>query len=231
MNIIVNGGSQGIGKEIVLNLAAVKDNNILVTGRDEENLKDLISLCTNDNVNYLRIDLSKINVEIETVRKKIYSRFDRADILINNAGNLVVKDFLDISDQEARMMMEVNFFGPATMIRLMVPLMERGSHIVNIASMGGFQGSSKYRGLAYYSSSKAALACLTESLAIELKESGICVNCLALGSVQTEMFEKAFPGYLAPVSPKDMARFISDFAVNGNKYFNGKILPVALSNP
>jgi NAD(P)-dependent dehydrogenase (short-subunit alcohol dehydrogenase family) len=109
--------------------------------------------------------------------------------------------------------------------------MDKGSHIVNIASMGGFQGSSKYPGLSCYSASKAALACLTECLAGEFTESGIKVNCLALGSVQTEMLEEAFPGYKAPVDAQEMAEFIADFALKGHKFFNGKILPVAVNNP
>jgi NAD(P)-dependent dehydrogenase (short-subunit alcohol dehydrogenase family) len=109
--------------------------------------------------------------------------------------------------------------------------MAPGSHIVNISSMGGFQGSSKYRGLSVYSASKAALACLSECLALELASEGISVNCLALGSVQTEMFENAFPGFKAPLAPFEMAEFISYFAVSGNKYFNGKVLPVAVNNP
>ena len=109
--------------------------------------------------------------------------------------------------------------------------MTDGSHIVNITSMGGFQGSSKYKGLAYYSASKAALACLTECLATEFSEAGIKVNCLALGAVQTEMFEEAFPGYKAPVDAREMGEFIADFALKGHKFFNGKILPVAVGNP
>jgi NAD(P)-dependent dehydrogenase (short-subunit alcohol dehydrogenase family) len=110
-------------------------------------------------------------------------------------------------------------------------MMPSGSHIVNISSMGGFQGSSKYKGLSYYSASKSALACLTECLANEFSEYGISVNCLALGSVKTEMLDKAFPGYKAPVDAKEMAEFISDFALTGHKFFNGKILPVAVTNP
>ena len=105
------------------------------------------------------------------------------------------------------------------------------SHIVNISSMGGFQGSIKFRGLSYYSASKAALACLTECLATEFSEARINVNCLALGAVQTEMLNEAFPGYKAPVEAKEMAEFISDFAIKGHKFFNGKILPVAIGNP
>jgi NAD(P)-dependent dehydrogenase (short-subunit alcohol dehydrogenase family) len=97
--------------------------------------------------------------------------------------------------------------------------------------MGGFQGSSKYMGLSYYSASKAAMACLTECLATEFFEAGIKVNCLALGSVQTEMLAEAFPGYKALVDAREMGEFIADFALNGHKFFNGKILPVAVSNP
>jgi NAD(P)-dependent dehydrogenase (short-subunit alcohol dehydrogenase family) len=231
MNIIVNGGSRGIGREVVMNLSSDKDNQILVTGRDEGRLKELQKECLNENVSYLRMDISKLDKDIQTVKEQIFTRFSKVDILINIAGHLVVRDFLKISDQEAHDMMETNFFGQASLIRLLVPLMPAGSHIVNFSSMGGFQGSTKYRGLSYYSASKAALSCLTECLAIELNEAGISVNCLALGSVQTEMFENAFPGAKAPLNPKKMAEFISYFALNGNKYFNGKVLPVAVNNP
>jgi NAD(P)-dependent dehydrogenase (short-subunit alcohol dehydrogenase family) len=231
MNIIVNGGSGGIGREVVLQMANDRDNQILFTGRSEERLKEIAALCTNENVSYLRFDLSVLENEAEAVREQVFNRFSRLDIMINCAGSLVVRDFLKISGHDARMMMETNFFGPATFINMVVPLMAKGSHIINISSMGGFQGSSKYKGLSYYSASKAALACLTECLAVELAEHGICVNCLALGSVQTEMFENAFPGFKAPLRPAEIADFISYFAVNGSKFFNGKILPVAVSNP
>ncbi len=153
------------------------------------------------------------------------------DILINTAGSLVVEDFMKFSNEKAREMMEINFFGPASVIRTLRPLMKKGAHIVNISSMGGYQGSSKYRGLSYYSASKAAISCLSECLAEEFSDSGISVNCLALGAVQTEMFEEAFPGKKAPVSAKEMAEFIVDFAQNGNRFFNGKVLPVAIGNP
>jgi NAD(P)-dependent dehydrogenase (short-subunit alcohol dehydrogenase family) len=231
MNIIVNGGSKGIGREIVLQLAEGKNNQILVTSRNEARLKELQMECLNENVSYLRMDISELNNGIEAVRDQIYNRFSRVDILINVAGSLIVADFMKLSDRDSRKMMETNFFGPAAFIRLLVPLMSTGSHIVNISSMGGYQGSSKYRGLTVYSASKAALSCLSECLAGELSESGISVNCLALGSVQTEMFESAFPGFKAPLGPKEMAEFITYFAVNGNKYFNGKVLPVAINNP
>jgi NAD(P)-dependent dehydrogenase (short-subunit alcohol dehydrogenase family) len=97
--------------------------------------------------------------------------------------------------------------------------------------MGGFQGSAKFPGLSLYSSSKGALAILSETMAEELKEYGIKSNALALGAVQTEMLANAFPGYEAPLQPKQMAEFIMEFALNGHKFFNGKILPVSISTP
>ncbi|HUV01636.1 MAG TPA: SDR family oxidoreductase [Bacteroidales bacterium] len=231
MNIIVNGGSRGIGRELAVHFAGDPDNQLLVTGRDEKALKELAGSCIHENVSYLAFDLSLLDFQIVSFKDQIYSRFSKVDILINNAGSLTVKEFMKMSNKEARTMMETNFFGPASLIRLIKPIMASGSHIVNISSMGGFQGSSKYRGLSYYSASKAALATLTECLAEEFSEDGISVNCLALGSVQTEMFETAFPGYKAPVSAKEMGEFVAYFALNGNRFFNGKIIPVALGNP
>jgi NAD(P)-dependent dehydrogenase (short-subunit alcohol dehydrogenase family) len=117
------------------------------------------------------------------------------------------------------------------MIKALLPLMNINSHIVNIGSMGGFQGSAKFNGLAAYSASKAALHILTECLAQELVEDKISVNCLALGSAQTEMLEKAFPGYQSPVAAFEMGKYIADFALTGHRFFNGKILPVAMVTP
>ncbi len=229
MNIIVNGGTRGIGKEVVIYMAQDPGNHIIVTGR---NKKDLSSLSDRyQNVHSLTVDLILFDSQMESFRKAVYSHFKIVDILINMAGSLVSKKFMDIESSEARNMMETNFFGPASLIRTLKPIMPVGSHIVNISSMGGFQGSAKFAGLSYYSASKAALACLSECLATEFRESGISVNSLALGAVQTEMFEEAFPGHKAPVNAKEIAAFISDFSMKGHKFINGKIIPVAVYNP
>jgi NAD(P)-dependent dehydrogenase (short-subunit alcohol dehydrogenase family) len=229
MNIIVNGGSRGIGKEVTLFLSQDTNNQIIVTGRNIDALKSLSALSS--NIHPVAIDLSRPDNGLETLRKKVLSHFDRVDILINMAGMLVAGEFLKSEESDARLMMETNFFGPATVIRILHPFMKNGSHIVNISSMGGYQGSQKFIGLSFYSASKAAVACLSECLAEEFKNSGISVNCLALGAVQTEMLEEAFPGYKAPLSAKEIAPFISGFALTGHKYMNGKIIPVAVNTP
>jgi short-subunit dehydrogenase len=231
MNIIISGASRGIGKEIALNLAKNRNNRIIITGRSENLLKGLSLASEHHNISYIMYDLARINLQQESLKKEVSSRFDHIDILINNAGNLVSRKFTDFEEDDIRTMMETNFFAPASLIRILLPLFRRGSHIVNISSMGGFQGSEKFPGLSYYSASKAALACLSECLAAEFRELGISVNCLALGSVQTEMLEQIFPGFRAPVSAIEMGELIASFALTGHKYFNGKILPVALSTP
>jgi NAD(P)-dependent dehydrogenase (short-subunit alcohol dehydrogenase family) len=229
MNFIVNGGTKGIGREIVDNLSQDINNQIFVIGRNEGILKDISS--NYKNVRTCSVDMSIFDDQTGKLEETLFSYFKKVDILINLAGLLVAKDFIDMTNSEGRLIMETNFFGPASLIRLLKPMMPAGSHIVNVSSMGGFQGSAKYKGLSYYSASKAALACLTECLANEFSEYGISVNCLALGAVQTDMLNEAFPGFKAPVSAKEMAEFISGFALSGHKFFNGKILPVAIGNP
>ena len=109
--------------------------------------------------------------------------------------------------------------------------MDSKGHVVNVSSMGGILGSAKFPGLAAYSSSKGALITMTEVLAEEYKESGPSFNALALGAVQTEMLEAAFPGYQASVTAAQMAAYIKEFALNGHNLYNGKVLPVSNSTP
>ncbi len=229
MKIIINGGTRGIGRELVAQFAEDSSNFLIVTGRNR-NALDEIALKYKNIVPVLT-DMSHFEENSSAFLEKVSNSIEKADILINMAGLLIKKPFEEFTGEESRLIMETNFFGPAAMIRTIKPFMNRGSHIVNISSMGGFQGASKYEGMSLYSASKAALANLTECLAGEFSASDIKVNCLALGAVQTEMLEEAFPGYRAPVNPGSMAGFIKYFAVNGHKFFNGKIIPVALNNP
>jgi len=231
MNIIVTGGSNGIGRQVALFLSKEKSNEILITGRNSKTLIEVADAAENNNIRYLVSDFRKLHIAPEEFKNNVLSFFSSVDILINNAGILYSKKFVEITDNQVREMMEVNFFAPMLIIKTLLPIMNSNAHIVNISSMGGFQGSAKFPGLSYYSASKAALACITECLAGEFTEQQISVNCLALGSARTEMIENAFPGYNAPVTATDMGKFVADFALNGNKVFNGKVLPVALTTP
>jgi 3-oxoacyl-[acyl-carrier protein] reductase len=229
MNILINGASRGIGREVAVHLASDPGNRIIITGRNKSALENIAG--NSRNIFPLEADLSDRKEMSMHYRELVASHFRSVDIMINMAGFLVSAAFMEIDDKDAREMMEVNFFGTAAAIRMIRPLMHKGSHILNISSMGGFQGSQKYMGMAYYSASKAAVACLSECLAEEFRESGISVNCIALGAVHTEMLQEAFPGYKAPVKAEEIAPFIGYFAINAHKFMNGKIVPLALSNP
>lgn len=225
--IVVVGASRGIGKALVTNFAKDPTNEILALARNEVAMQDLAIF---SNVNCRVVDLNSGNVRAEM--EAIFTDFGSIDILINNAGYLVKKDFVDLTAEDLISSYQVNVIGVMQTVQAAVSLMqENGGHIVNISSMGGFQSSMKFAGLSAYSTSKAAVVSFTELFAEEFKETAIKMNCLCLGSVQTEMLEEAFPGYEAPLSPAEMANYICDFALHAHKYMHGKIIPVSLTNP
>lgn len=234
MNIVVTGASRGIGYELVKLFAINENNTIICTARDQKKLVQLKSECVQlpGNVIVIPCDLSSPE-SIHQFTNEVKKQVSTIDILINNAGAIVNKPFLELHQEEIQTVYQVNVFSVMALIQCLFPLMNKKdrSHIINISSVGGFQGSVKFAGLSAYSSSKAALVCLTECLAEEFKDQNIAFNCLALGATQTEMLEEAFPGYKAPISASDMAKFIADFSINGHKYLNGKIIPVSLSTP
>lgn len=224
-NIIITGTSRGIGFEMV-KLFSEAGHKVLALSRNSKPVSDL------KLKNFTALDFDIIKTEdISAVSKYLNKNMMEVDVLINNSGTLVNKPFTEISSEEFKRCYEVNVFGVAELTKATLPFMKKESHVINISSMGGVQGSVKFPGLSAYSSSKGALITLTELLAEEYKETGPSFNVLALGSVQTEMLEEAFPGYVAPLSATEMARYIMDFSLNGNKFYNGKILQVSSSTP
>ena len=153
------------------------------------------------------------------------------DGLVHNAGMLLNKPFEDTLVSDMMEVYKVNVFAASELTRRLLPFFKKGAHVVGISSMGGIQGSSKFPGLAAYSSSKGALITLFELLAEEFKERGLSFNTLALGAVQTEMLEQAFPGYRASVTPGQMGAYVADFVLTGHELFNGKVLQVSNSTP
>ena len=234
MKIAVTGASRGIGYETALLLAAGLGHEVLVLSRNGERLRELQAVARKrrreSSLVYLEFDLAQPDLP---ALGRLVERMGGLDVLINNAGLLINKPFTELTMEDWRRSFEVNFFGVVALTRFLLPWLEasRAAHIVNVSSMGGFQGSVKFPGLAAYSAGKAAVANLTECLAEELKDRGVSVNCLAFGAVGTEMLQEAFPGYEAPVSSEQMGGFVADFATSMHHFFNGKVLPVSVSTP
>ncbi len=223
-NIIITGTSRGIGFELAKQLAD-DGYSILALSRNEKPILDL----KHANIATFSCDLG--NAEDYQKVAELLSDWQQVDVLINNAGALLNKPFLETTTTDFEAIYKVNVFAVAELTRLVLPKMPKEGHVVTISSMGGVQGSMKFPGLAAYSSSKAAVITLTELWAEEFKETGPSFNVLALGAVQTEMLEEAFPGYQAPISASEMATYIKDFALTGQKIYNGKLLQVSSSTP
>ena len=223
-NIIITGTSRGIGYELALQFANAGHNVLAISRKISENLLN------HKNITCLSVDLSEES-HLTKVNTFLSENWKTVDAIVHNAGSLLFKPFAETTNQDFENIYKVNVFAVANLTKICLPYLQKGSHVVSISSMGGIQGSSKFAGLSAYSSSKGAIITLSELLAEEYKEQGISFNVLALGSVNTEMLQEAFPGYEAPLSAQEMANYIFDFTLTGNKFYNGKVLSVASSTP
>ena len=224
-NIVITGTSRGIGFELAKQFAE-NGHQVLALSRNSAPL----SAINHKNITALSVDISN-SLDLNKVSDFIKNTWEKVDILINNAGKLINKPFTELSSEDFLEVYKVNVFAVAEITKLMIPFLQKGSHVVTISSMGGIQGSMKFPGLAAYSSAKGAVITLSELLAEEYKEQQIAFNVLALGAVQTEMLEEAFPGYEAPLSAVEMADYIYNFSLTSNKFYNGKVLQVSSSTP
>lgn len=233
MNIVVTGASSGLGFEIVLEFIRKTEHKVVAVSRNAEKLRRLLEIARglNPECQLIPVSFDLVHDDIAVLEDFILRSLGTVDVLINNAGQLVNQAFMKTTAEDFSRMLHANVLSHFMLSRALVPFMIRGGHIVNIGSMGGYQGSVKFPGLSAYSSSKAALHVLTECMAVELAEYQVKVNCLALGSVQTEMLEEAFPGYQSPVMAFEMGAYVADFALNASRFFNGKIIPVSVTTP
>lgn len=223
-NIIITGTSRGIGNALAIKFAQ-EGHKVLAISR-----KVNANLLQNENITCLSVDLSKAE-ELLKIEHFLSSSWKQVDVIIHNAGSILLKPFAETTVEDFRKVYEVNVFGVVALTKLALPFLKSGSHVVTISSMGGIQGSMKFAGLSAYSSSKGAVITLAELLSEEYKAQGISFNVLALGSVQTEMLAEAFPGYQAPLLAEEMADYIKNFALTGNQFFNGKVLQVSTTTP
>ena len=234
MNVLITGAAGGIGSNLVRLFASKGDVDVIAVSRSGaalENLKAETERQYGRSIDTLVSDFTEPDFQTH-IADHIESKYGYLTYLINNAGHLVNNSFESTTDEELDEQLRINFRAPFVLIRTLMPLLRKSpghAHVVNIGSMGGFQGSDKYPGLSAYSSSKAALASLTECLSREYSAETISFNCLALGSANTEMLRLAFPDYTSSMEANRMAEFIVHFTTTGFEFFDGQVLPVARS--
>lgn len=225
-NAVITGASRGVGYATALALAS-KGHKVLAIARDEKAL------------NQLQEDADPLNGEVVISPGDIL-KFDsswvtqhlpKVDILINNAGYLVNKPLKEITDEDLERSYQINVFAPFKIVRSLLGHFADDAHIINIGSVGGVNGTQKFTGLSAYSSSKAAMSCLSECWQAEFADTSLSFNSLALGSVQTEMLAAAFPGYQAQTSAEEMGAYIAEFALGSGRLIKGKTQLVSNSNP
>ena len=218
--IVITGAGKGIGFETTKQL--LKDNfSVIAISRNTIQLNSIAS----KNLQIIQGDLTS---EIDRIIEEI--GMTKIDGLLNNAGIIIKKDIHSLTYDDFQSVFQTNVFVPFNLSVRLLNNYNSGAHIINIGSMGGFENTLKFPEMVFYSSSKSALHCLSQCLAVEFKGLDVKVNCLSIGSVETEMVKIAFPGFQPPITSQTMSEFIAWFLVHGQKFMNGQIIPVALDS-
>ena len=178
---LVTGASSGFGRQIAE--AALDAGDIVVaTARRPEALDELVATRP-DRVEARRLDVTDPNA-ITSVVSDVESRHGRVDVLVNNAGRGQVGAVEETTDDELRALFELHVFGPAALVRAVLPGMrERGRGA--IVQMSSFGGQVAYPGFSAYSATKFALEGFSEALAAEVKPWGIKVLVIEPGAFRT----------------------------------------------
>jgi short-subunit dehydrogenase len=196
--ILITGASSGIGAELARQLAA-EGHRLALAARRQDRLEILAEELTQKHgidVLVCPTDVTQL-IQVTTCVQKVWERFGRLDVLVNNAGVLKMQPFVTMPIEDMKILMNTNFWGSLQMIRATAPFMAKqgGGHILQVGS-----GVSR-RGLpfmAVYSATKFALTGLTESLRLELKAQGIDFTLVYPGGVDTEMPASVDPAHLPP---------------------------------
>lgn len=180
--ILITGGSRGIGAACVRKFTECGDKVVFIYRSREEDAK---KISEETGAFAIKADLSSSEKCIEAV-KKAAELMGGIDVLVNNAGIAQFSLFTDITEEDWNKMLAVNLSAPFYLSREAAKLMisEKSGRIINISSMWGITGASCE---VHYSAAKAGLIGMTKALSKELGPSGITVNCIAPGVIETEM--------------------------------------------
>src|ERR1051325_1897483 len=215
---IVTGASSGIGRATALLLAS-RGAHVAVIARSAAQ--------ESDNILAVPGDVSEPEA-VEKLFTAVESRFGSCEILVNNAGYIAPKPLAEIPLDEWERAFAVNVRSAYLTTRRALPRMlaaGRGA-IVNVASISGVPGTEKFPGFTSYCASKAALISMSEALAVEVRGSGVRVNCGSPGSVDTPMWAAVSNNAPAAMTPEEVAETIAFLASDASRPMNGQNLHV-----
>ncbi len=229
---LITGGSRGIGFETAKKFLETGDRVVLLA-RDpmilERAARPLIEKYGSERVQSLPFDVS--NAEgVPAIFDSIEKHFGTSpDILVNNAAIGERAELFSVKPADFDRVMDVNvravFFFSQEFARRLKSRNAPGA-IVNLSSLGGIRGTDKFPGMTPYTTSKFAVVGLTEAFASELKSSGIRVNAIAPGAVNTEMLKKAAPDLRTETEPSDIADLIVWICDRSSRTVSGSVLEV-----
>lgn len=185
---IVTGAASGIGNATAIELAKHGCTPVLVDIKEDRLAKALDEVLTYAPASTAEAcDISNAE-QVSQMVQAVYERHGSVDILVNNAAIMTVKLFNDLSEEEFKKHMDVNYYGAVALIRAAIPIMQKQGKgvIINVASVGG---KLVVPGTSAYAASKAAIYALSEALYYELKDKGIHVGVIVPGGIRTGIFD------------------------------------------
>lgn len=220
---IITGAGRGVGRATA-QLFAREGARVVLFSRTASHLEEATAEITNNGGQALAI-AGDVSCEEDThaLFQQAYATYGRVDILVNCAGVVAMRPFVEMDVATWDRVMAVNLRGTflccLEAFRLMVP-QQRGV-ILNISSLSGVKGVEKFPGLSAYNVSKSGVAGLTEILAVEGKPHNIRVCAISPGAIATEMLQQAAPHLKAAMTAVDMAEILLFLADDSGRMFSG----------
>ena len=225
---IITGAGRGIGRATALRFAR-QGARVVLFSRTPASLAQLASEIEGEGYSVLSIagDVSNED-DVIGLFQKVMETYGRVDVLVNCAGIVAVKPFVDMDAATWDSVIGVNLRGTFLCCREAFRIMaaQRSGVILNLSSLSGVKGVEKFPGLSAYNVSKAGVASLTEILAVEGKPHNIRVCAVSPGAVDTEMLRQAAPHLRAGMTPDDMAEILLFLAGDSGRMLNGSNLEI-----
>ena len=231
---IITGGTKGIGRAIALKFYEQGYNIALIYKSDNKSANEFYSQLDADRVVLIKADVSSFE-EMKKMGESVISKFGRIDVLVNNAGISQQKMINDITENDWDNMFSVNVKSIFNCTKAVLDNMihNKSGRIINISSMWGITGASCE---VHYSATKSAVIGFTKALAKELGPSGITVNCVAPGLIDTDMnssFTKETINEIVSETPimrigtgRDVAESVAFLASDDAGFITGQVLSV-----